>query len=152
MKLAEALILRSDRQKRLEQLKQRIVGNAKVQEGDAPAENPEQLLQEMEAVSSELLDLIQRINKTNSLTDLPDGKSLSDALAERDALMLKRTVYSSLATAASVTQTRTSKSEVKFKSTVSVPEIQKRIDELSKAYRQLDSQIQEFNWKVDLVE
>lgn len=152
MRLAEALNLRADCQKRFEQLKQRIVGNAKVQEGDAPAENPEQLIKEMEAVSDELLNLIQRINKTNSVTQLQNGKSISDALAERDALMLKRTVYSSLATAASVTQTRTSKSEVKFKSTISVPEIQKLIDELSKSYRQLDSEIQEFNWKVDLSE
>jgi hypothetical protein len=152
MRLAEELILRADCQKRLEQLKQRIVGNAKVQEGDAPAENPEQLIREMEAVSEELLHFIQRINRTNSTTELQSGKSLADALAERDVLMLKRAVYSSLTAAASVTQTRTSKSEVKFKSTVSVPEIQKRIDELSKSYRQLDSEIQEFNWKVDLSE
>ena len=151
MRLAEALSLRVDSQKRLEQLKQRIAGNAKVQEGDAPAEEPQQLIQEMEAVSDELLLLIQRINKTNSFTEVESGKSLSDALAERDALMLKRGVYSSLAAAASLTQTRTSKSEVKFKSTVSVPEIQAKIDGLSKSYRELDSQIQELNWKTDLV-
>jgi hypothetical protein len=41
---------------------------------------------------------------------------------------------------------------VKFKSTVSVPEIQKKVDELSKSYRQLDAEIQEFNWKTDLSE
>ena len=152
MRLAEALILRADCQKRFEQLKQRIVGNAKVQEGDAPAENPEKLITEMEAVSDELLNLIQRINKTNSTTELQSGKSISAALAERDAIMLKRTVYSSLAAAASVTQSRTSKSEVKFKSTVSVPEIQKLVDELSRSYRQLDAEIQEFNWKTDLSE
>ncbi|PQV64034.1 hypothetical protein B1R32_10759 [Abditibacterium utsteinense] len=151
MRLAEALILRADCQKRFEQLKQRIVGNAKVQEGDEPAENPDQLIKEMEAVADELLDLIQRINKTNSTTPLQSGKSLSDALADRDVLMLKRTVYSSLAAAASVTQARTSKSEVKFKSTVSVPEIQKLIDSLSKSYRELDGEIQELNWKADLL-
>ena len=152
MRLAEALILRADCQKRFEQLKQRIAGNAKVQEGDAPAESPDQLIREMEAISEELLRLIQGINRTNSTTTLEGGKSLSDALAERDAIMLKRSVYSSLATAASVTQTRTSKSEIKFKSTVSVPEIQSVIDRLSKAYRELDSTIQELNWKTDLVE
>jgi hypothetical protein len=36
MKLAEALIQRADYQKRVEQLKQRIVNNAKVQEGNDP--------------------------------------------------------------------------------------------------------------------
>jgi len=34
MKLAEALILRADCQKRFEQLKARLLSNAKVQEGD----------------------------------------------------------------------------------------------------------------------
>ena len=33
MKLAEALILRSDYQKRIEQIKKRLVNSAKVQEG-----------------------------------------------------------------------------------------------------------------------
>lgn len=152
MRLAEALILRADSQKRFQQLKARIVGNAKVQEGDAPSENPHQLIREMEALSNELLNLIQRINQTNSATYLVEGKSLSDALTERDMLMLKRGVYSDLAVAAAFTQSRTSKSEVKFKSTVDVPEIQQIINDLSKAYRELDSQIQEFNWKTDLVE
>ena len=44
MKLAEALILRADSQKRFEQLKQRVVRSAKVQEGDEPPENPRDLL------------------------------------------------------------------------------------------------------------
>jgi hypothetical protein len=34
MKIAEALALRSDLQKRLEHLKQRLVKNARIQEGD----------------------------------------------------------------------------------------------------------------------
>lgn len=38
MKLSEALMIRADYQKRLGQLKQRILNNAKVQEGDEPAE------------------------------------------------------------------------------------------------------------------
>ena len=152
MRLAEALILRADCQKRFEQLKQRIVGNAKVQEGDEPAENPQQLIQEMEAVSDELLQLVQRINRTNAFTQLENGQSLSDSLAQRDALMAKRAAYSNLASAAAVTQSRTSRSEIKFKSTVSVPEIQNTVNTLSKAYRALDSQIQELNWKTDLVE
>jgi hypothetical protein len=40
MKLAEALILRADCQKRIAQLKSRLLVNAKVQEGDAPAGDP----------------------------------------------------------------------------------------------------------------
>jgi hypothetical protein len=40
MKLAEALLRRADCQKCLEQLKARLLRNAKVQEGDDPAEDP----------------------------------------------------------------------------------------------------------------
>ncbi|MGI4790631.1 MAG: DIP1984 family protein, partial [Janthinobacterium lividum] len=136
MKLAEALILRADRQKRLEQLKQRVIGSAKVQEGDEPPENPQELIEEIERVTDELLGLIQRINRTNTLTDVTSGKSLSDILAERDVLMTRRTIYADLAKSASVVQARTSRSEVKFKSTGSVPDVQKRVDDLSKTYRE----------------
>ncbi len=152
MKLAEALILRADRQKRLEQLKQRLVGSAKVQEGEEPPENPQELMEEMERVAKELLRLIQKINQTNSLTEVAAGSSLSNALAERDVLMVRRTIYADLAKAASIVQVRTSRSEVKFKSTVSVPNLQKKVDELSKAYRETDATIQEMNWKTDLLE
>jgi hypothetical protein len=43
MKIAEALALRADLQKRLEQLKQRLVKNARIQEGDVPEEDPGEL-------------------------------------------------------------------------------------------------------------
>ena len=152
MKLAEALILRADCQKRLEQLKQRLLASAKVQEGDEPPENPQELIAEVERVASQLLSLIQNINKTNSATEYESGRTLSDALAERDVLMTRRTIYADLAKAASVVQSRTSRSEVKFKSTVSVPDLQTRVDELSKTYRETDARVQELNWRTELIE
>lgn len=150
MKLAEALILRTDYQKRLEQLSQRLLRNAKVQEGDKPAEEPVVLLEEVERVSDELTRLIQRINATNSATPFDGNMTLSDALALRDILARKQGIYRELAAAATVTQDRYSKSEVKFKSTVEVAEIQKRADDLAKAYRELDARIQAANWTTEL--
>jgi len=44
MKLAEALNNRADLKKRLFQLKERLLRNSKVQEGEEPSENPEDLL------------------------------------------------------------------------------------------------------------
>ncbi|MBV9924866.1 MAG: DIP1984 family protein [Acidobacteria bacterium] len=152
MKLAEALILRADCQKRLEQLKARVIRNAKVQEGDQPAEEPQALLAEAERVSRELADLVKRVNRTNSATAFGDGLSLSDALAERDALGLRFRLYSELAQAASISQDRYSRSEVKYVSAVSVADAQKRADELAREYRTLDARIQELNWQVDLSE
>ena len=152
MKLAEALILRADAKKSFEQLRQRLINNAKVQEGDKPAENPEELLKEIERTANEYEKLIKRINKTNSETEFNKGKTLTDALAERDVLILKRGVYSGLVNAATVSQQLYSRSEIKFVSTVDVGKMQKQVDKLSKQYRELDAKIQEFNWKTDLVE
>lgn len=150
MKLAEALVLRSDQKKRIEQLKQRIVRNAKVQEGEKPAEDPEALIQEMEKITEELVSLIQRINKTNSVTEVEKGITLADAIATRDILLLKGSMYRDLAQAATVTQDIRTKSEVKFKGTVNVSQVQERADQLAKAHRELDTKIQEMNWKTEL--
>lgn len=152
MKLAEALILRADYKKRAAQLRQRIVSNAKVQEGEAPAENPQLLLEEFERVADGTLDLIKRINKTNINTSFDANRTLTDALAERDVLAARRKVYADLVEAASASQDRYSRSEIKFASTVSVKEIQKQVDALAKAYRELDTAIQGLNWSTDLVD
>ena len=152
MKLAEALILRADCKKRLEQLKARVVRNAKVQEGDQPAEEPQALLAEAERVARELADLVKHINRTNSATAFGDGLSLSDALAERDALGLRFRLYSEAAQAASISQDRYSRSEVKYVSAVSVADAQQRADDLAREYRSLDARIQELNWKAELSE
>jgi hypothetical protein len=149
MKLAEALVLRADRKKRIDQLKQRIIRNAKVQEGQKPAEDPEALIKEMERISEELVELIKRINRTNSNTEFEKGVSLADAIANRDILVLKNSIDRDLAQAATITQDIRTKSEVKFKGTVKVSQIQERADELSKAHRELDTRIQEMNWQTE---
>jgi hypothetical protein len=151
MKLAEALIVRADSQKRIEQLKVRLLRSAKVQEGENPAEDPQSLLSELKTVADQLVDLIKRINKTNSSSDL-EGRSIADALAERDVLVLRRGVYSDLAAIAAFRQDRITRSEVKYISTINVAEIQKHADDFARQYRELDARIQEANWKTDLVD
>ena len=152
MKLAEALIQRADYKKRLEQLKARILRNAKVQEGDQPAEDPRELLSEVERVARELADLVKRINRTNSATAFGDRMNVSDALAERDAIALRYRLYSELAQAASITQDRYSRSEVKYVSAISVADAQRQADLLAREYRVLDARIQELNWQTELLE
>lgn len=139
MKVAEALILRADCQKRFAQLKARLLNNVKVQEGDQPAEEPLELVAEIERVAQELFDLIKRINKTNSATMVAAGKTVSDLLAERDVIGLRRTAYAELATNASARQDRFTRSEIKFVSTVKVAEFQKQADDLAKQYRETDA-------------
>ena len=150
MKLAEALILRADQQRHVEQLKHRLICNAKVQEGDQPAEEPTMLIEEMEKTLKDLAKIVQRINKTNSNTKFKKN-TLTDALARRDNLKMKCDIYRELCKTATVTQDRYSKSEVKFISTVNVADIQKIADRLAKEHRELDAAIQELNWSTMLL-
>ena len=62
MKLAEALSIRADLQKRVAQLKERIKESAKVQEGDEPCDNVEELYKELDEALVQLEDLVYRIN------------------------------------------------------------------------------------------
>ena len=150
MKIAEALILRADCQKRIEQLRSRLVNSAKVQEGEQPPENPQSLLAALDATVNELTNLIQKINRTNSQTILEENLTISDALAQRDTLSLKRNVYDSLLQSASSLQARYSRTEIKSVSTVNVVEIQTEIDRLARDYRLLDTKIQQANWNTEL--
>ncbi len=151
MKLAEALILRADIKKRIEQLRQRLIRNAKVQDGEKPAEDPEALLQQLEIMSQEFTTLIQRINRTNSAIEMEKGVKIADAIASRDILVLKHSIYRDLAQAATVTQDIRTKSEVKFRGSVRVSEMQTQADKIAKEHRELDTKIQEMNWKTELL-
>jgi Family of unknown function (DUF6847) len=151
MKLAEALVLRADHQKRLEQIKARLLRNAKVQEGETPAEDPAALLAEYEAVARELAQLVGRINLTNSAAAIL-GKTMTEALAERDVLKLRHSVHRELAQAATITQSISTRSEIRFKGAVPVAEVQKKADAIARELRDLDARIQEANWKIDLSE
>jgi hypothetical protein len=152
MKLAEALILRADYQRRMHELSFRLMRSAKVQEDEKPAEDPKALLAELERVSTQLEHLIRSINRTNSASQLDEAYTLSDALATRDLLRAKQEIYRELAQEATVTQRRYSRSEIKFRSTVDVAQMQNRADELAVAHRELDARIQAANWHLDLRE
>lgn len=151
MKLAEALVNRSDLNRKIAQLKQRLERVVKVQEGEEPAERPEFLLQELERAVNEQTILIRAINRTNSSVAFNEDWSIADALAERDKMLQLRKLFSDLLEQASITQDRYSRSEVRFQRTVDVAQIQKQMDELSKSYRELDFKIQEKNWTVSLI-
>ncbi len=151
MKLAEALISRADYQNKIVQLRQRLNRSAKVQEGEQPPENPQELLVELEDAIATLTTLIQRINRTNSNTEFNNG-TLSDALAQRDTLMTKRSVLDHLIQEAAITHNRYSRSEVRFVSTVDIADLQQQIDRASQEHRLLDAQVQALNWQVELLD
>ncbi len=151
MKLAEALAERSDCQKRIEDLKKRLSRNARIQEGEQAAEDPSELLKEVDRTFSRLLYLVQAINRTNARTVFDGATTISDAIAEREFVGKKRDMLAQLAEAASTRQDRYSKSEVKFVASVPVGELQRQADELARQFRELDTRIQELNWETEIV-
>ncbi len=151
MKLAEALIERSDLQKRLSLLEGRLKRSSRVQEGDEPPESPRYLLTELDVLSKSLEDLIRRINRTNVLTAI-NRESLADLIVRRDGIAKKKGILLNVIESASITPERYSQAEVRYLNTISVPDLQKQFDALAREYRLLDTQIQRQNWITELLE
>jgi hypothetical protein len=150
MKLAEALNIRSDMNRRLQELRERILRNAKYQEGDSPSEDPTALISEYELLNNSYMDLVIRINQTNNTIALSNGKDMVYALAQREVLKQKHSTYRALAAEATPKQDRYSKKEIKFLSAVDVRDIQLKADGMAKDLRELDSLVQQANWNNDL--
>ncbi len=149
MKLAQALAERADIQKRLGQLRERLQLNARVQQGEKPAEQPKELLAELDTLSARLEQLVAQINLANAkVTD--GGETLTEMLARRDALTLKVDILRDFMLQASETVIRGTRSEVKIISTVDVAALRRQTDELSRELRELDLRIQSLNWSAEL--
>lgn len=151
MKLAEALVRRADIQKRVEQLRERLKLSVLVQEGEQPPEDPRELLAELDRLLDELSGLIAQINRTNLAAALPDGTTLTEALAQRDVLKLRQSVLKSTADATVNPLGRYSRSEIKSVAAIDVAALRQRVDEVARQYRQLDTAIQALNWAIELV-
>jgi len=152
MKLAEALLLRADIQKKLESLRERIGKNTVVQEGETPSEDPNVLLDQAKAICAQLKTLVFSINQANLSGKTPNGRTLTEALAERDALVLQRSVVLAAAASAAKPPDRYGMKEIRWVKTVDVAALQKSADNLAKALRELNAEIQEANWQIEVKE
>lgn len=151
MKLAEALQERADLSARISILENRLMNNALVQEGEKPAESPEELLAELDRCSEEMERLITAINLTNSST-VSDGMTVTELIAKKDVLNRKLSIYRHFLMTASQTAQRATRSEIKILSTVNVREYQQKADGLAKRLRILENRIQQINWTTELIE
>lgn len=151
MKLAEALQERADLSARISILENRLMNNALVQEGEKPAEAPEELIAELDRCSEEMERLITAINLTNSST-VSDGMTVTELIAKKDVLNRKLSIYRHFLMTASQTAQRATRSEIKILSTVNVREYQQKADGLAKRLRILENRIQQINWTTELIE
>lgn len=150
MKLASALTERADLQKRIAELSTRLNNNAKVQEGEQPSENPKELLEELNKDFARLEELIARINKTNNETKSGE-LTLTDLIAKRDCLKQRISIMRNFLNCSSEKVSRYTKTEIRILSTISVSDLQKEVDALSKELRETDELIQGLNWTTELI-
>lgn len=154
MKLAEALLLRSEMQTKLAKLRQRIAKAAVVQEGDTPQEDAEQLLKEASGVNDDLYALVERIHRTNQREKLGDGRTIAQAMAERDRLRQELALLTFAAESASANPEdgRYSMREIKWVPALNVSKLHKQADDVSSKVRELNAKLQETNWRASLAD
>ncbi len=151
MKLAEALQRRADLNRKIDELRRRLVQNALTQEGEKPAEDPADLLNQFDAAIEEYGRLIAQINLTNSRT-VRDGMTLTQIIARKDALNVQLQGYRDIADAASQGSYRARATEIRILPTVDVAALRHEADGMAKEIRRLDNLLQETNWTTELEE
>ncbi len=149
MKLAEALQERADLNRSIQQLENRLLNNAIVQEGEATAEDPRELLEQLDRSIDRLEELTAAINLRNS-TVTCDGETLTQMIARRDALTMRLRILRGFALEASATGRRARGTEIRVVSAVNVKALQKDLDNMSRELRLLDNAIQSINWSTEL--
>ena len=150
MKLAEALLLRADIQKKLASLQTRAQRYAVVQEGETPAEEPRAILQQVEGVAEELQRLVFAINRANLKHKIASGETITESLARRDCLAQRHSILQSVVDVCAKPPDRYGMKEIRWVTTVDVAGLQRQVDDLAKQIRELNAAIQEAGWQVEL--
>lgn len=153
MMLAEALAHRADTAKRIEALRGRTLASIRHVAGELPPEEPLEMLTEVDALAEQLEDWIRRINRTNATAAFDETLTLTDALARRDALRLRHSVWSRVAERAADDRLDFPVlGDMRSVPTMPVPALRTVADELAREIRRLDLRIQQVNWRVELAE
>ena len=146
MKLAEGLLLRADLMKKIEQLQNRIRPVLIVSGDKLPQEDPNKILAQLRSAIQDLESIIIRINKTNNETSVEGEGSLMEALAKRDSLKILSEKLRNIRYAAQVNNS----GDTNLKTTIDIKNLQTEMDQTGRAFREIDSKIQEINWLTEL--
>ena len=148
MKLAEALSIRADLQRKVSQLRARLKDSSKVQEGDTPAEQISDLFLELEECLVQLEEMVYRINHTNMQT-FYEGETITRMIARKDHLSQRVAINQDLLGHVMETD-RYGRNGIKYVRMVDVAALRKETDIIAKQLRELDLKLQELNWTIDL--
>ena len=142
MKLAEGLLLRADLMKKIEHLQNRIRPVLIVSDDKIPQEDPDKLLAQLRKAIQDLESVIIRINKTNNETQVEGQGSLMEALAKRDSLKMLSEKLRNIRYASQINNS----GDTNLKTTINIKKLQVEMDQTGRAFREIDSKIQEINW------
>ena len=146
MKLAEALLLRSDLMKKIEHIQNRIRPVLIVKKKKKPQEDPTKLIAELRTAIQDLEILVIRINKTNNEININGEGSLMEALVKRDSLKMLSEKLRNIRYAAQIDNS----GDANLKTTIDIKKLQTEMDQTGRAFREIDSKIQELNWLTEL--
>ncbi|MBK8604448.1 MAG: DIP1984 family protein [Saprospiraceae bacterium] len=146
MKLAEALLLRSDLIKKIEHIQNRIRPVLIVSDDKKPQEDPTKLIAQLRTAIQELETLVIRINKTNNEINFNGEGSLMEALVKRDSLKMLSEKLRNIRYAAQIDNS----GDANLKTTIDIKKLQTEMDQTGRAFREIDSKIQELNWLTEL--
>lgn len=152
MKLAEALSNRSSLQKDLAWIKDQFSKISRVPEGSKPSEDPEEMLTRMESRATEFEKLVAAINRSNlSITD-ERGRSMTELLAERDALRARQSILTEAYQQATQKEDVYGRQELRYVPTMDIVALRKRVESINTRLRELNMLIQRLNWEADLAD
>jgi hypothetical protein len=155
MLLAEALRERADAKRQLTKLRDRIAASARHTEGEEPIEDAATLLAEASALIDRQAQRIAAINAANLATVLPDGRTLTRALADRDALRNRFALLTGAADAAGGDRSggswlRLGRQELRTFPTLDVTDLRRQADAIAQEIRALDITIERLNVTTEL--
>jgi|GEM_PF-3204345 len=149
MYLAEALNQRRDLLGRISHYKGLLPKMIYKIEGQDLAFEPEYVLQQLKNLASQLERVVRAINKTNHQTPLEDGKSLADAIAERDSIDLYISFCKKVMQGMNEVSCSYSDKEQTLR--IDMKKVEEDLQRFLDQRRALDSEIQRINWQTVLV-
>lgn len=153
MTLGEALSQRKSLIGEIGDLRTRITTNVICPEDRTPDEDPDALWEQLKSKTDDLRLIVEKINTVNCTAKLPDGSTLTQALARRDMLTSLHRSTQDIIKAAKPSHYYGSpkKDDVRDKINISISEMQKDAASYAQQRRVLDAQIQVLNWSTEVV-
>ena len=93
--------------------------------------------------------IVIKINRTNNETYIEDNVTVMEALAKRDSLKLLSEKLRNIKQGAQIDNRS---SYARQRATVDIKALQIEIDQTARAFREIDSKVQEINWLTELKE